>query len=347
MAAAMVARHTRGDAARVRRRRPRVCRRARESVPPAAAAPDTVEVPPPTRWAGAGVGLEGLDGRALQTGEPNAVTLRADMRIDDVIKTLLSSNALCVTSGSDEVFYVKLKSTEEEAELLPKESQETVCIVLQDLLAAPRQMPLNCLIGCDDSEECQLYGELPEPYIGRSAATELLGRLPWLVGLLAFLTVSSAILEYYDALLQRHLVIAFYLTALVGCGGNSGSQAASIVLQGLATGELSPTVDTISRVVGKELIVSFGVAIALSVGVFARIFLFGGPLGDAAMIAISMAVMVIFSVVFGAASPLVLKRLGADPAKVSGPLLSTVIDIFGVLVACVTAQLLEAIGVLH
>ena len=43
--------------------------------------------------------------------------------------------------------------------------------------------------------------------------------------------VSSAILEYYDALLQKHLVIAFYLTALVGCGGNAGSQAASLVLQ--------------------------------------------------------------------------------------------------------------------
>jgi len=301
-------------------------------------------VPPPARWAGAGLGL--LE-RGPQGKEPGAVTLRRDMRVWEVIKTLLSSNALCVTSGTGEVFYVKVTSTEAEAEAeTSSASGEDVCICLEDLLEAPRQMPLSCLIESEDSEECQLYAALPEPYVGRGALTELLGRLPWLVGLLAFLTVSSAILEYYDAMLQRHLVIAFYLTALVGCGGNSGSQAASLVLQSLATGELAPTPEDLGRVLRKELLVALGIAAVLSLGVFGRIFLFGSSLGDALTIAVSMAVMVIFSVLFGAASPLVLQRLGADPAKVSGPLLSTVIDIFGVLVACLTAQLLEAIGVL-
>jgi len=300
-------------------------------------------VPPPARWAGAGVGLD-LDGR-LPTGQCAAIVLRPDMRVDDVIRTLLSSNAVCVTSGSDDVFYVKVTSKEVAQDASPSE-EDLFCISLQDLLEAPRQMPLNCLLGQEDSEECQLYGALPEPYLGRGPFTELLSRLPWLVGLLAFLTVSSAILEYYDALLQRHLVIAFYLTALVGCGGNSGSQAAALVLQGLATGELAPTFGEVGRVLQKELVVGLGISAVLSAGVFARIFLFGSPFGDAVTIASSMAVMVIFSVVFGAASPLVLQRLGLDPAKVSGPLLSTVIDIAGVIFACFTAEFLEAIGVL-
>mmetsp|Transcript_77078 Transcript_77078/g.178786 ORF Transcript_77078/g.178786 Transcript_77078/m.178786 type:complete len:265 (+) Transcript_77078:3-797(+) len=259
---------------------------------------------------------------------------------------LLSSNSLCVSSGSDEVFYVRVAdSTERVDDSAEAEGGEGLfCIVLADLLEAPRQLPLNCLLGMDEAEECQLYGTKPEPYASRSPAAELTGRLPWLVGLLFFLTVSSAILEYYDGLLQKHLVIAFYLTALVGCGGNSGSQAASLILQGLATGDLAPTPRDIAVVLQKELIVGLGIAAVLSLGVLARITLLGGLLADGLLIAASMAVMVVFSVLFGAFVPLGLQRSGADPAKVSGPLLSTVIDIVGVLIACLTAEVFEALG---
>lgn len=273
------------------------------------------------------------------------------MRIEDVIKVLLSSNAVCVTSGNSEVFYVKVETAEVPArgkavgaDLGQDEGQGIFCISLADLLQAPRQMPVNCLLEDGSTEECELYGSTPEPYTSRGVVMELQGRLPWLVGLLAFLTVSSAILEYFDGLLQKHLVIAFYLTALVGCGGNSGSQAASLVLQGLATGELAPTTGDILKVLQKELGVSLGISAVLSVVVMLRILLFGGLVADALTIAAAMAVTVVFSVVFGAAAPLLLQRLGLDPAKVSGPLLSTVIDIFGVVFACASAQFFEAAG---
>ncbi|OLP86469.1 Magnesium transporter MgtE [Symbiodinium microadriaticum] len=218
------------------------------------------------------------------------------------------------------------------------------CINLADLLEAPRQLPLDCLLGLGNKEECELYSSAPEPYVGKSVQTELYGRLPWLLGLLVFLSVSSAILEFFDVLLQKHLIIAFYLTALVGCGGNAGSQAASLVLQALATGELVPTFADFWRVLRKELLVALGIAATLSLGIFGRILLFGGSAVDALAIALAMAVTVSFSVLFGASAPLLLQRAGADPAKVSGPLLSTVIDIAGVLVACLSAQLLEAVG---
>jgi len=275
-----------------------------------------------------------------------AVTLSPDMRTEDVLRILLRSNALCIKAGDPEdgVFYVRLCSKEEEDLDLAGNSEGLFCISLRDLLEAPRKLPLSCLLGSGDPEQCELYGSGPEPYADKDALSELASRLPWLAGLLIFLTVSSAILEYYDALLQRHLVIAFYLTVLVGCGGNSGSQAAALVLQALATGELVPSWEDIFRVIRKELLVALGIAMALSVGVGVRILLFGGPFSDALAIALAMSITVLFSVVFGACAPLILQRLGANPAKVSGPLLSTVIDIAGVLVACVTAQLLEALG---
>jgi len=269
------------------------------------------------------------------------------MKMDEVLGILLSSNAICVEEGVDgeeRVFYVQV--TNEATETLEAEGKATsvACISLADLLEAPRHLPLGCLLD-QEKEECELYSLTPEPYKEKSVENELSGRLPWLVGLLIFLTVSSAILEYYDGLLQKHLIIAFYLTALVGCGGNAGSQAASLVLQALATGELVPSLKDLGSVLWKELQVSLAIALILAAGVALRILMFGGPLSDAAAIAVAMAITVTFSVIFGASAPLVLQRLGADPAKVSGPLLSTVIDIAGVLVACLSALLFEAMGI--
>ncbi|CAE7367462.1 unnamed protein product [Symbiodinium sp. KB8] len=269
----------------------------------------------------------------------NASGTGPDMRIEEVIRILLRSNAVCVGDAPDGVFFVKVAPTGDETQ-----DPGLACINLADLLEAPRQLPLDCLLGLGNKEECELYSSAPEPYVGKSVQTELYGRLPWLLGLLVFLSVSSAILEFFDVLLQKHLIIAFYLTALVGCGGNAGSQAASLVLQALATGELVPTFADFWRVLRKELLVALGIAATLSLGIFGRILLFGGSAVDALAIALAMAVTVSFSVLFGASAPLLLQRAGADPAKVSGPLLSTVIDIAGVLVACLSAQLLEAVG---
>mmetsp|Transcript_27782 Transcript_27782/g.54568 ORF Transcript_27782/g.54568 Transcript_27782/m.54568 type:complete len:408 (-) Transcript_27782:30-1253(-) len=311
-------------------------------------------VAPPSRWAGGGVGsMEGTDAAQLSIDDlvSGTVVLSLDTPVKDVIGALLRSHAVCVQSKEGDNIYVKVTNNgvaDNSNELDQPADGGYACIALADLLEAPRELPLSCLVGEDDeAEECELYGSLPEPYKELGPLTELASRLPWLVGLLFFLTVSSAILEYYDDLLQRHLVIAFYLTALVGCGGNAGSQAAALVLQGMATGELAPTARDVGNVIVKEFLVGLGVAAALCTGVSVRILLFGGDLTDALMIALAMAVTVLFSIVFGALAPLALQRLGLEPAKISGPLLSTVVDIFGVLVACLSAALFEAAGLYH
>lgn len=302
---------------------------------------------PPSRQLGDGEGVvEGVDAPQFSTSR-GTVALKLDTPVKDVIEVLLRSHSVCVENVDGHTISFNVsggKATSISGALEELSDSGYACIQLADLLDAPPELPLSCLIGDDELEECSMYGSRPEPYNERSPLSELASRLPWLVGLLAFLTVSSAILEYYDNILQRHLVIAFYLTALVGSGGNSGSQAAACVLQGLATGELAPTARDVGTVLGKELMVALGVAAAVCTGVAMRILLFGGSTADAFLIVLAMAVTLIFSVLFGAIAPLALQRAGFEAAKISGPLLSTVIDIVGVLVACLSATLLEATG---
>ncbi|CAE7932967.1 unnamed protein product [Symbiodinium necroappetens] len=290
--------------------------------------------------------------RLAMSQMPNALQTKQGRRDE------AGSNAVCVGDAPDGVFFVKVAPTGDETQ-----DPGLACINLADLLEAPRQLPLDCLLGLGNKEECELYSSAPEPYVGKSVQTELYGRLPWLLGLLVFLSVSSAILEFFDVLLQKHLIIAFYLTALVGCGGNAGSQAASLVLQALATGELAQSPDIVcqhllisgvssgapggigncrhsfARLAGRKMHITFPFNFpALCLKHFAdwERDVFGGSAVDALAIALAMAVT---DVEGSEAVP-----SQADPAKVSGPLLSTVIDIAGVLVACLSAQLLEAVG---
>eukprot|EP00931_Biecheleriopsis_adriatica_P116803 TRINITY_DN92395_c0_g1_i1.p1 TRINITY_DN92395_c0_g1~~TRINITY_DN92395_c0_g1_i1.p1 ORF type:complete len:391 (+),score=62.64 TRINITY_DN92395_c0_g1_i1:131-1303(+) len=327
-------------AAQVQRLKPgRVCRLAR--------AEEADNFAPPSRWTGAGMGqaaspnLQSLIAAENVEGQAAAVVLEPNMTVGGAIAALLAANVVCVSKDSEQVFYVQLAGNFDDG----SDSTEVCCVTLADLLNAPRQMPVSCILSDSQAEECDLYLNTPEPYADRTVATELASRLPWLVSLLACLTVSAGILEYFDGILQRHLVIAFYLTALVGCGGNAGSQACALVLQALATGEVVPSSKDALNVLTKELLVSLGIAFVLAAGVGLRIGAFGGSFGDVATIALSMVITVTFSVVFGASLPLGLQKLGADPAKISGPLLSTVVDILGVLVACLTAYALESAGV--
>jgi len=252
------------------------CRRCRMTCKPSKSG-EMKQVPPPNRW---------VTSQPVMTPSSSPITLRPDMRIDEVIRILLRSNAVCVGDAPDGVFFVKVAQNDD------TQDPGLACINLADLLEAPRQLPLDCLLGLGNKEECDLYSSAPEPYVGKSVQTELYGRLPWLLGLLVFLSVSSAILEFFDVLLQKHLIIAFYLTALVGCGGNAGSQAASLVLQALATGELVPTFGDLWRVLRKEVLVAPGIAATLSLGIAGRILLFGGSAVDALAIALAMAVTV-------------------------------------------------------
>merc|ERR1719291_503973 len=124
------------------------------------------------------------------------------MKVEQVIRALLVSNVACVDSGGGLFFQVAVDVVEDGVPAAAGSASGPYRILLQDLLEAPRQMPLECLVS-DASEEW-------EPYGAREPGQELLGRLPWLMGLMVFLTVSSAILEFYDGVLQRHLAIAFY-----------------------------------------------------------------------------------------------------------------------------------------
>ncbi len=156
-------------------------------------------------------------------------------------------------------------------------------------------------------------------------------RHPWLQLNLLTAFVAAAVVGYFQDTIDRIVVLAVFLPVLAGQSGNTGCQALAVTLRGMTLGELRP--GRAGAMVAKEALL--GLLNGLLVGVVAGAGMLvvairqGQPaaLGLAAIVAVAMAASCLVSGVSGALIPLVLKRLGADPATASSIFLTTATDV--------------------
>eukprot|EP00742_Colponemidia_sp_Colp-10_P007073 GILJ01007593.1.p1 GENE.GILJ01007593.1~~GILJ01007593.1.p1 ORF type:complete len:208 (+),score=18.00 GILJ01007593.1:162-785(+) len=179
--------------------------------------------------------------------------------------------------------------------------------------------------------------ETPIPLDSRVNYNLVARRMSWLVGLLLFQSTSSFILKSFDALLEKHPVIIYFLTMLVGAGGNAGNQSAMLIVRSLALGELNKI--NIKFVLLRELKVSVIITAAIVVVGFLRVYIFQGTLTNALAIMLSLLVIVLVSIIIGTLLPIALWMVNIDPAH-SGPTIQVIMDILGVLITCSISSLL-------
>jgi cation transporter-like permease len=185
---------------------------------------------------------------------------------------------------------------------------------------------------CDELEDdaCPL-----EPTISFGEA--LRDRAYWLVGLLIMQSCSGIILARNEVLLANHPVIIYFLTMLVGAGGNAGNQASVRVIRGLALGTLNEK--TQGQFLSRELKMACALSAILSVTGFFRAIAFRTPFSEAIAVTSALALIVFSSVCLGAILPLGLKRLGVDPAH-SSTTIQVIMDILGVVIAVAVSSIL-------
>lgn len=166
---------------------------------------------------------------------------------------------------------------------------------------------------------------------------QLLERAGVLIALLIFQSCSSFILEDYEVFLMRHSVIVFFLTMLVGAGGNAGSQAAVLVVRGLATGEISAK-NAVGYVLG-EATMALVISLLMVLFGYARVVLFGDSQLDALAISCSLFCIVFSSVLIGSTLPLLLHRCHVDPAH-AGATIQVIMDLMGACITCVICSII-------
>ena len=170
-------------------------------------------------------------------------------------------------------------------------------------------------------------------------------RASWLLGLLVCQSLSSFVLADNQQLLASHPTVIFFLTMLVGAGGNAGNQAAVRIIRGLATGEVDPSpTDRTKGIVTDEFVRAAVLASIVVVVGFVRVIAFDASLADAAAISASLFIIVATSVVLGTLLPLVLQSAKIDAAHASTTI-QVVMDVLGVVITCRIATAVFASGV--
>lgn len=154
-------------------------------------------------------------------------------------------------------------------------------------------------------------------------------RIPWLVLLVFASILSGAAIEQYQETTAAYMKLLFFLPLLIASGGNSGAQAATLMIRGIATGDVGK--GDWFRMLGKELLVSLGlgVTMAIAIGIVGSIH---ATLPVVFVVALSMLCIVLIGSTVGMMLPFLLNRLGWDPATASTPLVTTIADASGVMI---------------
>lgn len=154
-------------------------------------------------------------------------------------------------------------------------------------------------------------------------------RLPWLLVLVFMNIFSGAGIAYFEDTIQAVVALVFFLPLLIDCGGNAGSQAATLMVRALATGKAH--MKDWFALFSKEVLVALGLGLSMGLAVsFIGIFRAGPDV--AVVVAVTMVCTVLFGSLVGMSLPFVLSRLKLDPATASAPLVTSIADIGGVLI---------------
>ncbi len=189
----------------------------------------------------------------------------------------------------------------------------------------------------EDFELMAAMSPSEKPYMQTGVFTLAKNRIVWLLLLMISATVSGAILTKYEAAFSAYPLLVTFITMLTGTGGNAGSQTATLIIRGMALNEIEPS--DIFKVIWKEARVSLLVGVCLAVVNFGRVLLFNpGSYVIAGIVSVSLIFTVVLSKIISAALPLLVKMMGADPALMASPLITTIVDAVALLVYFSIAQ---------
>jgi len=155
-------------------------------------------------------------------------------------------------------------------------------------------------------------------------------RVVWLIVLVVVGFISGMVLHRYEALIMSTFALAIFIPVINASGGNAGTQASTVVIRGLATGEIRLT-DWL-KVFGKEIVVGITVGVVVAIIAGLRGYFIEDSLNLAITVALAMVGVVTIATMLGALLPLIFKKMKLDPAVVSGPLIASVLDVVALLI---------------
>ncbi|MCC6646719.1 MAG: magnesium transporter [Polyangiaceae bacterium] len=185
----------------------------------------------------------------------------------------------------------------------------------------------------EQSEDVQKLGAvepLEAPYFATSFRTFIKKRASWLLALFVGEFFTGTALRSYDSILNAVTTLAFYVPLLVSTGGNSGGQSSSLVIRGMATGDIR--LADWRRVLARELAQGVTLGLFLAAVGMLRVMLWGDGPRFAVVIGVTLIGIVMMGCTVGSMLPFLLKRMRFDPATSSAPFIASLVDVLGIVI---------------
>lgn len=245
--------------------------------------------------------------------------------LDEQIKDIMDTDIIAVTTTAEQ---------EAVAELFKK----------YNLLALPVTDHENRLVGIitvddimdvideeftEDVHKMATVGELNTNILNASPLLLLKRRIPWLLILVFINIFSGAGIASFQETIQSVIALVFFLPLLIDSAGNAGAQSATLMIRAMALGDVG--IEDWLTVLKKEVKVAIPLGMVMAVAV-AIVGIFRGGFDVAVIVAISMLVIVIGGSLIGMSLPFIFRKLNIDPATASGPLVTSIADIAGVMI---------------
>lgn len=164
-------------------------------------------------------------------------------------------------------------------------------------------------------------------------------RITWLLILMIGAALTGGIINRFENVLSALVILTAYIPMLMDTGGNSGSQSSTLIIRGLAIGEV--TLADKWRVLWKEFRISIIVGVILGgINLIKNLVFDNTGIAVALTVSLTLTATVVISKVVGGMLPLIAKRLKLDPAIMAGPLITTIVDSLALLIYFTTASLL-------
>ena len=188
------------------------------------------------------------------------------------------------------------------------------------------------ILEVEETEDFALHGghaPLNKPYLAVSAFGLARARGVWLLVLIIAAALTVNVLQFFEDTLEQVVTLALFIPLLIDTGGNSGAQASTAVIRAMAVGEVR--LADLPRIVWREARVGVLLGAMLAVAVFIPVTLiWGADFGF--VMAITLVTICTWATIAGAALPLLAKRIGIDPAVVSAPVITTLVDATGLVI---------------
>ncbi len=254
---------------------------------------------------------------------------------EDIIDSVMDKSFEALTAFEDQEAAVKMFAKYDRAALPVVDTDGILVgiVTVDDVIDVAEEE------ATEDMQKMAGMDALDDYYSQTSVVDLVKKRIGWLIVLFAGQILTALTMSGYEEVLQKIVLLSYFVPLLIASGGNSGSQAATLIIRALATDDIKS--DGWKKVLGREITSGLLLGGLLGILGFATLLVWGMIDGDlmnqelilkASVVASSLLLIVLFGNIIGAMLPFILSKIGLDPAVSSAPFVATLVDVSGIII---------------